>query len=106
LPEERTMITRIWHGITPRSRGNEYLELMRRVALPDYRSTPGNTGAYALRRDVHDMTHIVMVTFWESEDAIRAFAGPDISRAKYYDFDQDFLIEMEPTVLHYETYER
>jgi hypothetical protein len=36
-----------------------------------------------------------MVTFWDSEEAIRAFAGNDISVAKYYDFDKDFLLEME-----------
>jgi hypothetical protein len=40
----------------------------------------------------------------ESEDAIRAFAGDDISAAKYYDFDKSFLLEMEPTSSHYETY--
>jgi hypothetical protein len=31
-----------------------------------------------------------MVTFWESEMAIRAFAGDDILLAKYYDFRQRF----------------
>lgn len=47
-----------------------------------------------------------MVTFWESEAAIRAFAGDDISVAKYYDFDKDFLVELEPCSVHYETYDR
>jgi hypothetical protein len=47
------MITRIWHGRNTPSRKRrvpEYLNLMRTVAIPDYRSTPGNKGAYALRR--------------------------------------------------------
>jgi hypothetical protein len=47
-----------------------------------------------------------MVTVWESEAAIRAFAGDDISVAKYYDFDKDFLLELEPCSTHYETYDR
>ena len=47
-----------------------------------------------------------MVTFWESEMAIRAFAGNDISVAKYYDFDKDFLLELEPYSTHYEIYDR
>ena len=46
-----------------------------------------------------------MVTFWESEEAIRAFAGSDISKAKYYAFDKNFLVEMEPSSIHYETYD-
>jgi hypothetical protein len=37
-----------------------------------------------------------MITFWESEEAIRIFAGDDINVAKYYDFDKDFLLELEP----------
>ena len=44
------MVTRIWHGATPAAKSDEYLSLMRTVAIPDYHSTPGNKGAYALRR--------------------------------------------------------
>jgi heme-degrading monooxygenase HmoA len=81
------MVTRIWHGATPAAKSDEYLSLMRTVALPDYRSTPGNKGAYALRRVEGDTLHFLMITFWESEEAIQAFAGDNISVAKYYDFD-------------------
>jgi hypothetical protein len=42
---------------------------------------------------------------WESEEAIRAFAGDDISVAKYDDFDKDFLLELEPCSTHYEMYD-
>ena len=48
--KEFPMITRIWHGTTPAAKSDEYLTLMLPVAIPDYRSTPGNKGAYALRR--------------------------------------------------------
>lgn len=100
------MMTRIWHGATPASKSDEYLNLMRTVAIHDYRSTPGNKGVYALRRIEGDTAHFLMVMFWESEVAIRAFAGDDISVAKYYDFDKDFLLEMEPCSIHYEMYDR
>ena len=100
------MITRIWHGRTAAAKADEYLHLMRTVAIPDYRATPGNKGAYALRRIEGDIAHFLMLTFWESEDAIRAFAGNNISVAKYYDFDNNFLLEMEPVSSHYETFDR
>jgi heme-degrading monooxygenase HmoA len=100
------MITRIWHGRTTVAKADEYLDLMRSIAIPDYRATPGNIGAYALRRIEGDVAHFLMVTFWESEAAIRAFAGDDINVAKYYAFDKNFLLEMEPASTHYETYER
>jgi heme-degrading monooxygenase HmoA len=100
------MVTRIWHGRTKAAKSDEYLNLMRTVAIPDYRSTPGNQGAYALRRIEGDTARFLMVTFWESENAIRAFAGDDISVAKYYEFDKNFLLELEPASTHYETYDR
>lgn len=100
------MITRIWHGVTAATKSDEYLNLMRTVAIPDYCSIPGNKGAFALRRIEGDSAHFLMVTFWESEAAIRAFAGDDISAAKYYDFDKDFLLELEPCSAHYEMYDR
>jgi heme-degrading monooxygenase HmoA len=100
------MIARIWHGTTPAAKSDEYLNLMRTIALPDYRATPGNKAAYALRRIEGETAHFLMVTFWESEVAIRAFAGDDIRVAKYYDFDKDFLLELEPCSAHYEMYER
>jgi hypothetical protein len=71
-----------------------------------WRRRTGNKGAYAHRRIEGDIAHFLMVTFWESEDAIRAFAGDDISVAKYYEFDKNFLLELESASSHYETYDR
>jgi len=96
------MIARIWHGMVPISKTDEYLDLMRRIALPEYVATRGNRGAWCLYRTEADVTHFEMLTFWDDTDAIKRFAGDDYSMAKYYDFDSDYLIEMEPHVQHYE----
>jgi len=101
-----SVIARIWHGKTPAAKADEYLHLMRTIAIPDYRSTRGNTAAYAFRRIEGDTAHFLMVTFWESEADVRRFAGDDIRKAKYYDFDKDFLLELEPFSTHYELYDR
>ena len=93
------MVTRIWHGTTPAAKSDEYLTLMRAVAIPDYRSTPGNKGAYALRRMEGDTAHFLMITFWESEEAIRIFAGDDISRGEILRFRQG-LPDRNGAVLH------
>jgi len=42
-----------------------------------------------------------MFTLWDDEAAIRRFAGDDLLKAKYYDFDPDFLLELEPQVTHF-----
>ena len=99
------MIARRWHGRIPASKADEYLELMRTVGLPDYRSTEGNEGAWCLHRREADLVHVEMFTLWKDEAAIRRFAGPDMLAAKYYDFDPDFLLELEPEVVHFEVVE-
>ena len=91
------MIARIWKGEVPLDRADAYLELMRAVALADYRSVEGNRGAFVLRRLHDDRAEFVMLTFWESRQAIEAFADDDIDAAKYYDFDPDFLLDMSPS---------
>ena len=48
------------------------------------------------------MTHFVTLTLWQNREAIRGFAGEELERAKYNPEDKDFLLEFEPTVLHYE----
>jgi hypothetical protein len=100
------MIARRWHGRVPADKANDYLEKMRTVGLVDYRSTSGNLGAWCLHRKEGDVVHFEMLTFWADEGAIRRFAGSEMTKAKYYDFDSDFLIEMEPEALHYEVVER
>jgi hypothetical protein len=94
------MIARMWHGMVPVSKADEYLDLMRTIALPEYLATGGNRGASCLRRTEANVTHFEMLTFWEDTNGIKRFAGDDFSMAKYYDFD--YLIEKEACVRHYE----
>jgi hypothetical protein len=99
---EARMIVRNWHGRVPAEQADRYLALMREVALPDYKSTPGNRGAWCLTRPEGDVVHFEMLTFWTDLEAVKRFAGPDFEHAKYYDLDADFLLEREPFVRHYE----
>ncbi len=98
------MIARTWHGVTPIAKADDYLHLMRTIAVPDYQAVAGNRGVYVMRRIEGDVAHFLLLTLWDSEDAIRQFAGEDIEKAKYYDFDPDYLLELEPTVTHYEVF--
>lgn len=96
------MICRMWHGRTARGKADAYAEFLVRRAIPDYRAVAGNLDVAVLRRDDGDVTHFLTVTRWASEQAIRAFAGDDPLRAKYYAEDEDFLLEFEPQVQHFE----
>ena len=86
-------VARLWHGRVPAAKARAYREFLGARAIPDYRSVRGNLGVHILERPDGDVVHFVTLTFWKDTDAIRAFAGDDIARAKYYDEDRDFLLE-------------
>ena len=74
---------------------------VRDTGVEQYRSTPGNHGAWILRRPIGDLTEILAFSLW-SMDAVRGFAGDDPSRAVYYPKDDRFLVERSATVDHYD----
>ena len=96
------MITRSWHGRVPAAKAEAYRNFLNARAIPDYQSVAGNLGVYILERADGDITHFITLTFWDGLDSIRGFAGDEVTVAKYYDEDKDFLLEFEPHVVHYE----
>jgi heme-degrading monooxygenase HmoA len=95
------VICRMWHGRTPRSKADAYARFLEQRAIPDYQSVPGNLSVAVMRRDEDAVTHFLTVTYWDSESSIRAFAGAEPLKAKYYAEDNDYLLEFEPQVQHY-----
>lgn len=96
------MVVRMWHGRVPTNKAPAYRAFLKQRAVPDYRNVPGNRSVHILERQEGEVTHFITLTFWESVNAIKGFAGDDIEQAKYYPEDQDFLLEYEPRVVHYE----
>lgn len=96
------MIARIWRGVTPESKSNEYFEYVMETGVKGCRATEGNRGVYVLRRATGGHAEFLFISLWESFDAIRKFAGPNIEKAVYYPKDKDFLLELEPNVMHFD----
>ena len=98
------MIARIWHGTTKAEDYEEYTELMKTLAIPDYKSTLGFVDLKFLRRLENDIAHFTLITFWENLEVIKNFAGEDFEKAKYYTEDKKFLLEFEEKVTHFEVF--
>ena len=96
------LIARIWHGVTDAARADEYAAYLERTGARECRETPGNRGVYVLRRIKQDRAEFTFISFWDSFEAIRRFAGEDYEKAHYYPEDRDFLVELEPFVDHFE----
>ena len=96
------MIARMWHGVTPEAKAEEFLEYVKSTGVPGLGSTPGNLGVMVFRRVEQGEVHFLLTSFWDSYEAIAGFAGPDIEQARYYPEDEKYLLELEPKVTHYE----
>ena len=98
------MIARIWTGRTRSADADAYLRYVHETGITELRGTPGNRGAWVLRRIDTQEAEFQVISLWESKGAIRVFAGQEPSRAVYYPLDERYLLELAPEVTHYEIY--
>ena len=77
---------------------------MQATGIAGYTRTPGNRAALMLRGNVGDQYQFVMVTLWDSMDAVTAFARTEPKKAVFYPEDDRFLIERDLTVDHYQVH--
>ncbi len=97
------MIARIWRGWVATERVDDYVGYIEGTGIAEYRRTPGNLGAQMLTRDLGEgRTEVLTLSWWESLESVRGFAGDDIEVAKLYPDDDDYLVDREVTVTHYE----
>jgi heme-degrading monooxygenase HmoA len=95
-------IARIWRGRTLASKADEYQAYLDASGVSKVRATPGNLGVTVLRRNDGGKTEFLVLSLWESVDAIKKFAGEDYQKAVILPRDREYLLEVEPNVLHYE----
>ena len=100
------MIARLWRGATRAADADAYLAYLERTGLAEYRDTPGNRGVLALRRVEGDRAEWLLVSLWESRDAIAGFAGGTPDRAVFYPDDDRYLVARDEHVTHYEVVHR
>ena len=101
----KPVIARAWHGKTPRAKADAYEKYLA-GAIAKFPSIPGNLGYQLMRIDSgpdgEAFTEFQVISYWESLDAIHAYAGEDIRRTRDLPRDKEFLVGMEPSVRNYE----
>ena len=96
------MIARTWRGFTTAADAEAYLEYLHRTGLAEYRATVGNRGVMALRRVRGERAEFLLLTLWESPEAVQRFAGAEPCRAVFYPEDARYLVEADEHVDHFE----
>ena len=96
------MIARIWRGWTSADDADAYVAYVEQTGIKGYQAISGNQGAWILRRSQGDRAEVLTLSFWDSLDAIREFAGEDVEQAVFYPDDDRYLVERELRVAHYD----
>jgi heme-degrading monooxygenase HmoA len=96
-----TRIARTWCGATAARDADTYLAYLDRTGVAECRATPGNQGVMVLRRPLGEETEFLFISYWDTEESIRAFAGDDIGRARFFAEDEAFLTRRDEVVHHY-----
>ena len=96
------MIARTWSGRTKKEHTQAYLKIVRETGIIGLEATPGNQGAWLLHRTDGDETEYLVISLWDSLESIKAFAGDDVDKARYYPQDDSYLLDKAQMVCHYE----
>ena len=96
------MIARVWSAQTTPAQAPAYARHLRDRALPAIRKVPGYAGVRLLERALAGAVEIVVITFWESAEAVRRFAGADLEEAVVAEEAVALLTQFDRRVRHYE----
>ena len=98
------MIARIWHGWTTPQNADAYETLLRTEIFPGIaaKGVAGYRGIELLRRPLRDEVEFVTVMWFDSLDAVKAFAGEDHEAAYVPAKARAVLARFDDRSQHYE----
>jgi heme-degrading monooxygenase HmoA len=102
---EVNVISRQWRGLAQPDQAQNYVQHLRTEAFPALRKLPGFVSASILSRRLGDGIEFLIVTQWDSLDAIARFAGPDLEAAVVHAGAAEMMIEYDRRVRHFEVIE-
>jgi len=92
----------MWKGRSTAEHAGEYVEHATKKVFPELGSIKGYRGAYLLRRELREGTEFLVLTLWDSMEAVRKFAGAEPEKAVVEPAARAILTEYDDTVTHFE----
>jgi len=96
------MLLRMWGARSTAGGAADYIRHATTKVFPKIRAIEGYKGEYLLRRDVKDSVELVVLTLWDSIEAIRQFAGPEPNKALVEPEARAVLTSFDEYVTHFE----
>lgn len=104
--QDRGLILRMWRAHATPLKSGEYVEHATRRVFPALRAIEGHRGAYLLRRAVDGAVEFVVLTLWDSMEAVRKFTGPKPEKAVVEPEARAALTDFDESVTHFEVVHR
>lgn len=102
MDEVFVMIACIFRGVTQVSQSERYLEYLNQSVIPHYQADAGNRGVFVLRDFQGELAHFLLLSFWESTEALIKFAGHDFEIANQHAEGEEYLISYESMIKKYQ----
>jgi len=98
------MISRVWHGWTTPAKADDYEALLKNEILTGIknRQIAGYRGIHLFRRNLSKETEFVTVMWFDSIEAVQAFAGEDYEVAVVPPKARALLSRFDARSQHYE----
>jgi len=103
---DKGLILRMWKARSTVDKSGEYVQHATKKVFPTLRAIEGHRGAYLLRRAVDGATEFVVLTLWESMEAVRKFAGKEPEKAVVEPEARAALMSFDDSVTHFEIVDR
>jgi heme-degrading monooxygenase HmoA len=96
------MIARVWRGRTTAINFERYRHFLTTKIFSSLEKIAGYRGANLLRREDQEGFEFLVITHWESMQAVRQFAGENVEAAVVEPEAQAILSDFDAFVRHYE----
>ena len=96
------MIARIWNARATPERVHEYAAYLKSTVVKELAGIHGYRGVTLLHREQNGAVEVTVITWWNSLEAIRAFAGEVIETAVVHDRAARMLVDFDRSVEHHQ----
>ncbi len=104
--KDKATILRMWSGRATVQKSGEYIDHVTKKVFPALGAIEGHRGAYLLRRALDGAIEFVVLTLWDSMEAVRKFAGAKPENAVVEPEARAVLTAFDESATHFEVVHR
>jgi hypothetical protein len=95
-------VARVWRGVARADAASAYVEHLHSATFPKLRGLAGYRRAWSMRREIAQGVEFLVVTTWDSMEAVERFAGPTPDLAVVPPEARALLVEFDEHARHFE----